>query len=69
MKERLLLDGIALNSADVTPGNVELAALIEANFADAGLSFGNGTTMPTSEAANPVPLNRLVEFAFSNVLI
>jgi hypothetical protein len=69
MEERLLLNGIALHSADISPRHVELSALVEADFTDANLSLWNGTAMPTGKAADAVTLNRLVKFAFSDVLI
>src|ERR1700721_2686088 len=49
VEEWLLLDGIALHSGNVTPGNVELAAVIEADFADAGLSIGNGAAVAAGQ--------------------
>lgn len=52
VKERLLLDGIALHSGNVTERNVELAAAIEAYFADSRLPFLNRTAMTARKAAN-----------------
>jgi len=46
MEERLLLDGVALHSGNIAPGNVESAAAIEANLADAGLAVGIGQQCP-----------------------
>jgi len=69
VKERLLLDGIALHSTDVSPRNVQFPALIEPNLTDAGLSFSYRAAMPAGDAADAVPLNRLVEFAFSDILV
>jgi hypothetical protein len=54
VEKRLLLDGIALRSGDVSPGNVELAAAVEADFADAGLAFGNGAAVSAGEAAQAI---------------
>ena len=51
VEEGLLFHGIALGSGGVSPGNVEFAAAVEADFADSGLAFGDGTTMPAGEAA------------------
>lgn len=69
MEERLLLNGVALHAADVSPWHVELAATIEADFADSGLAFGNGTTVTAGKTAYAVALDRLVEHAFADVLI
>ena len=52
MEERLLLDGIALHARGVSPGNVELAAAIEADFADSGLAFGNGAAVSAGKTAD-----------------
>src|SRR6266403_3623138 len=69
MKERLLLDGIALHSSNVSPGNVELPAAVVADLTDSRLSLGNWATMPASEAADTVPFDFLVQLALANVLI
>jgi hypothetical protein len=45
MKERLLFDRVTLHSGDITPRNVERAAVVEANFADSGLTLGNGAAV------------------------
>ena len=55
----LLFDGIALRSGGVSRGNVELAAAVEADFADSGLTFGNGTTMSAGEAAETIVFETL----------
>src|SRR5437867_2148794 len=69
MEERFLLNRIALNSSDVTPRHVQFSALIKANFAHAGLPFENRTAMPAGETANAIAINRLVKFAFADVMI
>jgi len=69
VEKRLLLDRIALHSADVPPGNVEFSTTVIADFADPRLPFGNWAAMPASEAANAVPFNLLVEFALADVLV
>jgi hypothetical protein len=51
VEERFFLNGIALGGGGVSPGNVELAAAIEADFADAGLAFGDGAAVSAGEAA------------------
>ena len=51
VEEGLLFYGIALSSGGVSPGNVEFAAAVEADFADSSLAFGDGTAMPAGEAA------------------
>jgi len=69
MEERLLLNWIALNSAHVSPRNVQFSTLIEPYLADTCLSFRNRTAMPTSKTADTVPLDWLIEFAYPHVLI
>ncbi len=46
VEERLFFDGIALHAGGVSPGDVEFAAAIEADFADSWLAFGNGQQWP-----------------------
>jgi hypothetical protein len=69
MEERLFLNRIALHSANVSPRNVELAALVVTDLADTGLPFKNGTTMATGETTNAIAINHLVKLAFTDVLI
>ena len=61
VKKRLLLDGIALRSGGVSPGDVELAAAVVADLADAGLAFGDGAAVAAGEAADAVVVELLVE--------
>jgi len=61
VEEWLLLDGIALSSGNVSPGNVERAAAVVADFADARLTVGDGTAVAAGEAANPAILELLVQ--------
>jgi hypothetical protein len=56
MKEWLLLDGIALHSTDITPGNIERPATVEPNLADSGLSIGNRTAVPARIAAHAIAI-------------
>jgi len=71
VEKRLLLDGIALHSADVAPGNIERTAAVEANFADAGLSVGNRAAVPAGVTAYAVAIELLDEVGvgLSNALI
>jgi hypothetical protein len=68
MKERLFLDGIALDPAHVTPGNVELPAVVVADLTYPRLAFEDGAAVSACETANAIAFNRLVKFAFSDVL-
>ncbi len=54
VEEWLLLNRVALSSCGVSPGNVEFAATVEADFADSGLAFGDGTAVAAGEAAQAV---------------
>jgi hypothetical protein len=54
VEEGLLLDGIALHAGGVSPGNVEFAATIEADFADSRLTVGDWTTVAAGKAADAV---------------
>ena len=71
VKERLLLDGIALGAGGVSPGDIERAAAVVADFADAGLAFGNGTAMATGEAAHAIVVELLVKsgIGLANALV
>jgi hypothetical protein len=61
VEERLLLDGIALSSGNVSPRYVESAAAVVADFADAGLTVRDGAAVAAGEAANPAVVEFLVK--------
>jgi hypothetical protein len=69
MEKWLFLDGIALHSAHIAPGHVELPALVEANFTDPSLSVCDGTTMSTGVAAQAIAFDGFVQFTLADVLI
>jgi hypothetical protein len=69
VKERLLLDRIALHPADVSPRDVELPALVVADFAHPCLAFGDGAAVSTGVATKAVAFNGFVQFAFADILI
>src|SRR6202035_974974 len=61
MKEWLLLDRVALGSGSVSPGDIERAAAVVADFADTGLAVWDGAAMAASEAAYAVVVELLVK--------
>jgi len=65
--EGLLFDRVALHSGGVTPGYLELARFIEANFADAQLPIGNVAAVAASETAYKTPVELFVKLAFANI--
>lgn len=69
MKKWLLLDGIALHSAHISPRNVKLPSLIEADFTHPCLAFCDWATVSTGVAAQPIALDGFVQFAFADILI
>jgi hypothetical protein len=56
MKERLLFDRVTLHSGDITPRNVEPAAVVEADFAYSGLPFGNGAAVAAGVTTHSIAL-------------
>jgi hypothetical protein len=71
VEERLLLDGIALRSGDVSPGHVECSALVIANLANAGLTVGDRATVSAGKTANAIFVEPLVKerIGFADSLI
>ena len=69
MKERFLLDGIALESAHVSPRDIQLAALVVTDVAYSGSSFGNGATMAASRATELVAVKLFDEIPFTSVFV
>jgi hypothetical protein len=65
--EGLFFNRVALHSRGVAPRYLKLAPLIEADFADAQLSFGNSAAMAAGEALHKPPVNLFVKLAFANV--
>ncbi len=61
VEEWLFFDGIALHSGGVSPGDIECAAAVEADFAYAGLAFGNRATVTAGKAADAAVVEFFVE--------
>jgi hypothetical protein len=61
VEEWLFFDGIALYPGGVTPGDVKRTAPVVADFAYAGLAFGNGTAVAAGKTANAVIVQFFVE--------
>jgi hypothetical protein len=61
VEEWLFFDGVALHAGGVSPGNVERTGAVVADFADAGLAFGDRAAMAAGEAADAVVFEFLVE--------
>src|SRR5947207_15924597 len=69
VKERLLLDGLALDAADIAPGYIQGAALVVADFANAGLPLGDRAAMSAGEAAHAIAVELFVQLAFADVFV
>jgi hypothetical protein len=71
VKKRLLLDGITLGASNVSPGNVEFAAAVEAHFADTGLALGNGAAVSAGKATQATIVQPFDEsgIGFANALV
>ena len=67
----LFLDGIALHSGNIAPGNVKRAAMVKANFADPRLPVGNRAAMSTGIAAHAIAIQFFPEcrVAFAYALV
>jgi len=71
VEEWFLFDGVALGSGGVSPGDVERATSIVADFADAGLAFGDGAAMSAGKAAHAIVGELLVKagIGFANAFV
>jgi hypothetical protein len=58
MKERLLLDGVTLETGHVAPWHLQCPGLVEADLADAFLARGDAAVMAAGVAMNPRLLAR-----------
>jgi hypothetical protein len=67
VKKGLLLDRIALNTADVTPGHVQGATPVETYFAHTRLAFRDGTAVPTGVAPDSFAIERFPQDPLSDV--
>src|SRR5205085_1856931 len=63
VKERLFLDRIALDAADIAPRHAQTAAVVEANFADPDGALGQRTLMPAGVAAQTSVRQDVVQLA------
>jgi hypothetical protein len=61
VEERLLFDGIALHACGVSPGDVERAAAVVADFAHTGLALGNGAAVAAGKTADALVVEFFVE--------
>jgi hypothetical protein len=67
MKERFLLDRIALHTTHVAPRHIESAAPVVANLANARLAVRDWTAMAASKAAHPAAVELFIKLALTNV--
>ena len=65
VKEGFLLDGIAVYSGGVSPRNLEPAARVEPDLADAGLPLKYGTPVAAGETPDSLFVQALPELAFA----
>src|ERR1019366_6019414 len=65
VEERLLLDGIALHSGNISERHVKDSASIEADLAYANLAFRNRATVPAGIAAYSIAINRFPKRAIT----
>jgi hypothetical protein len=63
VKKRLLLDGITLHSANVSPRNVESSAAIVTNLANSRLAVRDRATMATGITTYTLAVELFVKFA------
>jgi len=61
VEERLFFDGIALHAGGVSPGDIEGAAPVVANFAHPGLALGNRTAVAAGKTADALVIEFFVE--------
>jgi len=71
VEEWFFLDGIALHSGRVSPGDVERAAAVVPDLADSGLARGNGAAVSAGKTANAVVGEFFVErgIGFANSFV
>jgi hypothetical protein len=64
--EGLLLDGIALRAADVTPGHKELTALVVPDLANSHLPIRYSAAMPAGVTAHETAVELFVKLTLSD---
>ena len=65
VKERLLLDRIALHAAGISPRHHQPSALVEAHLADAERARGNLAVVAARVAVHPVVVEMVIQLAFA----
>lgn len=69
VEERFLLNGVALHTTHITPGNVELTAAVEPDFAHTGLAVRDGAAVAAGEAPHAIAVELFIELALTDVFI
>ena len=65
MEERLFLDRIALDAADVSPRNAKTSGFVEPHLADADGAVGQRTAVAARVAAQAAVGENIVQLAFA----
>jgi hypothetical protein len=69
VEKRLLLDGIALHSADVSPRDIESSAAIVTNLANSRLTVWNRTAVAASVTTHTIAIELFVKLALTHVFV
>src|SRR5687767_13679587 len=66
MKERLLLDWIALHAGDISPRDAQRPALVVADFADADGAGRDAAVVAARVTAHPVLVETFIDISFAS---
>src|SRR6202158_2713963 len=69
MEEGLFLDRVALDAANIAPGDKQRSAAVVANLANPGLAFWDLATVPAGKTPHPVTVELFEQFALANVFM
>ena len=69
VKERLFLNRIALDAADVPPGYVQRSPFVVADLADAGLAFRDWAAVAARIAAHAAAVEFFVQLPLADVFV
>ena len=69
MEKRLLLDGVALNAADISPRDIQSSAAIVTHLANSRLTVRDGTAVAAGVTAHAIAVELFVKLALTHVFV
>ena len=69
VEKRLLLDGVALNAANISPRDIQRPAAVVTNLANSRLTVWNRTAVAASVTTHTIAIELFVKLALTHVFV